>query len=304
MRSNIQNIKIKLYSIYFFIKKTFNTIYYIIKYKGDFILVDAWIEQWFGKLVHRNLGDELNVYLIESLTGKKVLNCRNTILTGNRFLLIGSIVETHMTSKSIVWGSGVMYGNRKIIKPKSVFAVRGKYTREVFLRNQIECPKVYGDPALLLPYVYNPEIKKKFKYGLIPHVADLNNNVIQTFLTRNKDNVTLISFKNYNDWHNVIDQIKSCENIISSSLHGLIISDAYGIPNVWIKVSNLIKGNDFKYKDYFSGVNRKYEPPVLVTYETLLQDIDLRIANYKRIEFDLESLIKASPLALNIPYND
>ena len=43
----------------------------------------------------------------------------------------------------------------------------------------------------------------------------------------------------------------SCKHIISSSLHGLICSDSLGIPNRWIKLSQLL-GNDFKFKDYYS----------------------------------------------------
>ena len=43
----------------------------------------------------------------------------------------------------------------------------------------------------------------------------------------------------------------ACEVIVSSSLHGLIIADAYGIPTVWAKFGNDINGNDFKFYDYY-----------------------------------------------------
>ena len=49
--------------------------------------------------------------------------------------------------------------------------------------------------------------------------------------------------------------------IFSTSLHGLIISHAYGIPAIWIKAGNI--GTDgFKFKDYFSSVNIPYYSPI------------------------------------------
>lgn len=51
----------------------------------------------------------------------------------------------------------------------------------------------------------------------------------------------------------VYEQIGSCEYVLSSSLHGLIISDSFGIPNLHIKVTNNMRGDGFKFEDYYSG---------------------------------------------------
>ena len=58
-------------------------------------------------------------------------------------------------------------------------------------------------------------------------------------------------------WQSVINDICSCKAIISSSLHGLICSDAYNIPNLWLDEYKLAEG-DFKFKDYFASQNRNY----------------------------------------------
>ena len=54
-------------------------------------------------------------------------------------------------------------------------------------------------------------------------------------------------------WEHVVIYIISCKYILSSSLHGLIISDAYNIPNIWLDEYKLNEG-DFKFKDYFLSI--------------------------------------------------
>lgn len=288
----------------FWLKRFFNTLYYL-KFRKDSILIDSWIEQWFGAIEKRNFGDELNVYLIEGLTGKRVINASNTLFKGNPHMVIGSIVEAYSTSKSIIWGSGAISGGDRQLAdiPLQIRAVRGVLTRQYLIDKGIYCPSIYGDPALLTPLLYNPDVLKKYKYGIIPHVEDLEDPKVVGFINRYHDLVHLISFKNYGDWHDVIDQIKSCEVIISSSLHGLILSDAYGIPNVWVKISDKILGGEFKYKDYFSGVNRAYAPPLYFTENITIELIRKATNSYCPIEADITSLINACPWDLVINNN-
>ncbi|MFD1079906.1 polysaccharide pyruvyl transferase family protein, partial [Longispora fulva] len=49
-------------------------------------------------------------------------------------------------------------------------------------------------------------------------------------------------------------EILECEKVLSTSLHGLIVAHAYGIPAVWVKMSDKIFGNDIKYADYLESV--------------------------------------------------
>ena len=51
----------------------------------------------------------------------------------------------------------------------------------------------------------------------------------------------------------IINEILSCERIVSSSLHGLITAQSYDIPCFWFK-QNYIPGDDIKFYDYFESV--------------------------------------------------
>lgn len=282
-------VKYYIYKLIEYIKYIFN----------PWIVLDGYIKFKDGHIIHNNLGDDINIPLLEALTGKKVIHISQSKLWRiPRLLCIGSIIEDFSSEKSIIWGSGCIYGN-KIIKaiPKKVCAVRGELSRQVLLKQGIPCPKIYGDPALLLPYIYAPHVEKKYKYGFIPHVVDYDLPHVKDFREKHPE-ILFIKFRDYKSWQDVIEQINSCENIISSSLHGLIISDAYGIPNVRVIFSNQIIGGDFKFKDYFSGVDRQYIDPFDCRNEIRLDIIVQELEKYNPVTYDPQELLKAFPYKL------
>ena len=282
--------------------KATNYLYCSIACKSDAIIVNGWLNIRFGRVVKRNFGDELNFYMLKELTGKQIIGYYDIphLHASTDLLFIGSIVEEFTTPNSIIWGSGAISGEKPINhKPAKVCAVRGKLTRKYLIDQGISCPEVYGDPALLLPAIYNPRVSKKYKIGLIPHVNDLSSDIVRKIISQRED-IHLIRFDNYDDWHSVIDEINECESIISSSLHGLIISDAYQIPNVWVAISSNIKGGHFKFLDYFSAVNRTTNEPVRLTSINTIQETLRKIKDYTPIQYNRSALIKASPFHLNI----
>jgi hypothetical protein len=64
-----------------------------------------------------------------------------------------------------------------------------------------------------------------------------------------------------------VNQLTSCEAILSSSLHGLIIAGAYGIPAARISFGEDIGGDGTKFVDYFESVQMPSQPVVRVTRE-------------------------------------
>ena len=105
----------------------------------------------------------------------------------------------------------------------------------------------------------------------------------------------IIDLAHYEKWTDVIDQICSCEIIASSSLHGLIVPDAYNIPNCWITLSGKISGGLFKFYDYFSSVNRKDSEPIKIDKISDLLQVYKQVSLWKSIEIDTDEIIKCCP---------
>lgn len=275
-----------------------NTVYDLFVCKAkDTIELNAWIRVKRGQIVPRNFGDELNIYLLKGLTGcpLHIYNSRFHRCKQN-FVVVGSLIDGFIDEKSIIWGSGIRTGKRELpFLPKEVLAVRGRLTRDFLLERGVSCPEVYGDPALLMPLVYTPKIDKKYKVGIIPHYRDIHLTKVQDFIQNNKKSAKLIRFDKYDDWHSIIDEICQCEYIVSSSLHGLILADAYNIPNLWIELSSNIKEGHFKYLDYFSGVGRVDSSPYLFLGDESVDFIVDELKSYHTINFDKESLLSACP---------
>jgi hypothetical protein len=52
----------------------------------------------------------------------------------------------------------------------------------------------------------------------------------------------------------VVREIAACAAVLTTSLHGLIVADAYGIPAVWSTLAPDLIGGTFKFHDYESVV--------------------------------------------------
>ena len=200
-----------------------------------------------------NFGDLLGKYLAEKISGKNVVwvhpkKWHLQDLFSPIYVTIGSILA-QVNSKCIVWGSGVILKDAKIEKAKFL-AVRGPRTREVLMNLGYNVPEIYGDPAILLPKYYNPKISKKYSLGIVPHYTDYQ--AIKELYASEKD-VLIIDLMT-NEIEPTTDLFLQCERIISSSLHGLIISHSYGIPAVWVQFSDKLFGDGIKFQDYFESV--------------------------------------------------
>ena len=248
----------------------------------------------------KNWGDALNPVLIRYLSGREpflVQEYSEKLKHEPLYTVVGSILHLPVLQNekvlrnTIIWGTGFINESGRLHgKPRQICAVRGPLTRDNIIKTGIPCPEIYGDPALLYPEIYQPDTTKKWKLGIIPHYVD-------------KENTHLKKFKNFPDIkvidieapiNTVADQICSCTSVASSSLHGIIIADAYGVPTVYLKISDRVLGNGFKFRDYFASVGRSETEPLMVSEHTTIDDILDRVSRH-RIEIDLNALLDACP---------
>lgn len=203
-----------------------------------------------------NFGDLASPYLIEKLSGRKTKHIKpNTFWYRNflkHYISTGSIIG-HANKNSVVWGSGIIQKDDTPGAGKFL-AVRGPKSRERLLALNYAVPEKYGDPALLLPKVYQPGISKTHKLGIIPHYTDFKE-IKQQY--KPSSDVKIIDVFT-NRLETVLDEILCCKQIISSSLHGVIVAHAYDIPAVWVIFSNKLFGDNIKFYDYFASVGIDY----------------------------------------------
>lgn len=291
--------------LYTFFRYTINSLIYFFRTNKLVIYASVYIKK--GHIVPQNWGDDINIYFWEYITHCNVIVANQSlyhrVFAHKTFSLIGSIVGWFGSPKTEIWGSGAISPTTVVdIKPYKIHSVRGPLTRQLLTSQGIECPTRYGDPALLLSKYYTPQtLQKKYKIGFIPHYVDLDNPVIHQFC-KNHNNTILINLKEYTNWTDIIDEIVSCELIISSSLHGLIVSDSYGIPNVWVSYSDKICGGSFKYLDYFLSVGRTLQStPIHIRDEEQLNKL---ISNppVEKASIDFNSIISACPFKNKIQF--
>ena len=235
-----------------------------------------------------NWGDALSPVLVELLSGKSAL--RLSGLHHVRYLVVGSILGG-ANEHAEVWGSGfIREGERVLGRPRAIHAVRGPLSRKALLDQGIDCPAVFGDPALLLPKFYIPKVEKRYSVGIIPHYRDKTHPWIDRY--RRDSQVRILDIES--GIQEFVQQVGSCEVVLSSSLHGLICADAYGVSNTWVQFSDEVLGGDFKFRDYRLSVGAGEPRPFRVTPETNLASAVAKAALSPK-EIDLRKLILACP---------
>lgn len=206
--------------------------------------------EYFDNVV--NLGDTLSPVVCEWMLNKKSLSFDKKVKKTQHLMAIGSILGGNGFFDAVVWGSGIKsfdqisaLGKRKYIQKLDIRSVRGPLTRDALASCGYKCPTVYGDPAVLLPYIYMADIEKTHELGLILHYSQ------KMQLNSDLKAIDICT----DDYKKFIDELCGCKKIISSSLHGIILAESYGIPAVFLG-----EGRDFemfKYYDWYLSTGRR-----------------------------------------------
>ena len=230
-------------------------------------LTGYWISNVDNK--YTNFGDILTPYIFSKFNTNMIYDNINPQIYG-----VGSLL--HMIPndyKGHIWTSGFMYNTKTLNLKNDPIAVRGKLSLKQFHNDTSNT--YIGDGGLILEKIYTPKIRGSIKYklGVMPNYCDIVNmrdDPIEKFNIFNNPDVIFIDPRNYIE--TVVNDIYSCENIITSSLHGLVTADSYGINNGCFKSreTNIAIHNmqdSFKFRDYYSVYDINFDKNNLLSLD-------------------------------------
>jgi pyruvyltransferase len=205
-----------------------------------------------------NLGDSVSARIVAGLSGRRIIAVERN---DRRKLLACGSVAHRARSGDVVWGAGTIEPDRP---PESrdvdVRAVRGPRTRAILLRAGIPCPEVYGDPALLLPAVIPwRRSAPRSRLAIVPHYQDKPRVRGDDPAVRAIDSRVLDI---QGEIEGFLEELLACERVLSSSLHGLVFAEAYGIPAHELRIGDDVRGAEHKFRDYYEGTGRERPEPL------------------------------------------
>jgi len=201
-----------------------------------------------------NVGDRVNPLVVAEVGAAEVHYASN--LAAPHLLAIGSIAGL-ANSSSLIWGSGVLHPGFGVgsPQPQNVRALRGKLSFQAIRDAGIAIGNVpLGDPAFLAPKLLG--IKRspapRWDLGIVMHYVDRTNPIFLRMLQQ----PNVVDLNVHSEPDAFLSTMAECEAVVSTSLHGLVFAEAMGIPNLWVKASDRVLGDGFKFCDWFSTTSR------------------------------------------------
>jgi predicted GH43/DUF377 family glycosyl hydrolase len=215
-----------------------------------------------GSFVHGNFGDLTVPHMLRRLTGLHLVNTAPQPGAGDdgpRLVTVGSVAHT-CREGDVIWGTGcngargeMLYAPRRL----HVIATRGPISRE-FLRlagHDVGRVTQMFDPASLIPLVFAEEVAamraavtRRDGVLLVPHYRD--EMAVRRLHPELADRIQSPDSPLFA----MIARMLRSELVISSSLHGLIVAEALGVPAVWLRP--IMGENELKFTDYYLGTGR------------------------------------------------
>ncbi|SMC50544.1 Polysaccharide pyruvyl transferase [Janibacter indicus] len=193
---------------------------------------------WNG---HPNFGDALTPWILARYGVVAV----HTPPDRARASGVGSIVEQLQSDFSgTIWGSGLLHGDPLELPQARVLAVRGPLTKAAL---GIEEDVALGDPGLLVGR-WASRGRARWRIGIVPHGVHREDPSLQDLVARRVRGATVVDVRRGPGA--VIRHISHCSAVLTTSLHGLVVADALGIPAAWTQRHPPLWGGDFKFRDY------------------------------------------------------
>jgi|SRR5208337_555648 len=204
-----------------------------------------------------NFGDAIAPLLLERFAEIKV---EWDTISRSSVASVGSILE-HIPPlwDGYILGSGKLHEDSRL----QVMQMGVLYPKILGLRGPLSArgiPGNYaiGDPGILVDELVGMQ-EKQWDLGILPHFMD--EELVPRFTKLMPPGTVILPINPGDDPLTVLRQIGGCRRIVTSSLHGMIAADAFGIPRRVEMCSKLAKdGADFKFRDYSASIQTKWEP--------------------------------------------
>ncbi|MBM7502738.1 polysaccharide pyruvyl transferase family protein [Agromyces aurantiacus] len=208
-------------------------------WRGGVVVPATW---WDG---HPNFGDDLTPWILPEYGIAPV----HRVASQARLSGVGSILEFLPEDfDGAIWGSGLMYGEPHPLPRAKVLAVRGHLTREL-----IGAPDdvALGDPGILVGRrLARP--RAQWDVVLVPHGHHRRHEAFMSLAQSQGVRVRVVDV--HQPAARAVREIASADAVVTTSLHGLVTADAYGIPAVWTMLEPPLSGGPFKFHDYESVI--------------------------------------------------
>ncbi len=223
---------------------------------------------------HPNVGDTLTPVILKHFLKEDVERSEDA----GKIVAVGSVIN-FVKEGDVIWGTGLIEDTQLKVPNATVLALRGKLTAD---RCNLKTD-TYGDPGLLMPLIYQPKVEKKYKVGYTVHFIDHN---VFPKDELPEDELFIDVMQPYED---VIDQINMCDHIVSTSLHGIVLAEAYGVSASYASsYSGGVIGGSFKFRDYLTGTGRDEDDltenplPPIKDLSGIQQGLINKLCSYKK----------------------
>ncbi|GAB4460999.1 MAG: hypothetical protein OHK0037_09250 [Elainellaceae cyanobacterium] len=285
---------------------------------------------------YANLGDALSPVIVSALSGLPIVHQRFDS-PSERLASVGTIGHGLKNGSVHLWGTGIdgkrhpyhrhlTYYERPENTEFTIHALRGPFSAQVFEKQGIPVSDVYGDPVMLLPGIMAPATEKTHELGIVVHIselrelkdgADVRNDLGRYYIPEDLRGsvkiITTLTDANLTALEDRVREMTACKRILSTSLHGLVIAETYGIPCAYFRPFgrgplqvDLMDEQvflDHRVRDYYSGMGLKTlrifcrERKRPTNWERAIAAID-RI--WQPVEWSPQRLLETFPLPLAV----
>lgn len=195
-----------------------------------------------------NWGDRLSPLLLQRFAHVDAVwapaNEAEVVCVGS---ILGNLVKPTFTG--IILGSGKLFEEGIVPPLAHILALRGPLTAR-----GIDGTFALGDPGLLADELVTVN-EKIHNLGIVPHWSDHRLEKDPRFLKYDP-----VIIRSGGDPLTVIRTIGACKKVISSSLHGLILADAFNVPRRFEATASWSReGGDFKVRDHNAALDLPFE---------------------------------------------